>query len=104
MLDVRLEITHDVLLPIIIASREKRQVQEARRRIRKRILVGTAIGLLASAGVAQLVVGLLYNVGALDPIAFITAPPVLAAVALAACLVPALRATRIDPMKALRAD
>jgi putative ABC transport system permease protein len=48
--------------------------------------------------------GLLYQVGALDPLAFTLAPLVLALAALLATWIPARRAARVDPMVALRAE
>jgi ABC-type lipoprotein release transport system permease subunit len=47
---------------------------------------------------------MLYDVGALDPLAFTIAPAVLAAAALLATWLPARRATRINPMAALRTE
>jgi ABC-type antimicrobial peptide transport system permease subunit len=68
------------------------------------ILTGTALGLLLAAGVAKLVSGLLFDVGALDPAVFILVPLLLASAALLACWVPARRATKISPMAALRTE
>ena len=65
---------------------------------------GVAIGLLLALGTGQIVSGLLYQVGALDPVAFTVAPVVLAAAALLACWLPARRATRINPIAALRTE
>ena len=53
-------------------------------------------------GAGRALTGLLYNVGGLDPIAFCTAILALALVALLACWFPARRATRVDPVVALR--
>ena len=64
--------------------------------------IGLAIGLLGALGAGRALTGLLYNVGSLDPIAFCTAILALAVVALLACWFPARRATRVDPVVALR--
>jgi putative ABC transport system permease protein len=65
---------------------------------------GVAFGLLLAAGTGKLISGMLYEVGALDPLAFTIAPVVLAAAALFATWLPARRATRISPMAALRTE
>ena len=65
---------------------------------------GVAFGLLLAAGTGKLISGMLYNVGALDPLAFTIAPLVLAVAALLATWLPARRATRISPMAALRTE
>ena len=65
---------------------------------------GVLFGLLLAAGVGKLISGMLYEVGALDPLAFTIAPLVLAVAALLATWLPARRATRISPMAALRTE
>jgi predicted permease len=65
---------------------------------------GVLLGLLLAAGSGKLVSGMLYGVGAFDPLAFTIAPVVLAAAALLATWLPARRATRISPMAALRTE
>ncbi len=65
---------------------------------------GVVLGLLLAAGTGKLISGMLYQVGALDPLAFTIAPIVLAAAALLATWLPARRATRISPMAALRTE
>ena len=65
----------------------------------------TAVAILALAlGTGQVVSGLLYQVSALDPVAFTVAPIVLAVASFFACWLPARRATRIDPIVALRTE
>ena len=66
--------------------------------------VGLVLGLGLAAGVAQLLTILLFDVQPRDPSIFGSVVVVLAAAGLAACLVPARRATRVDPLVALRAD
>jgi predicted permease len=65
---------------------------------------GVIIGLLLAVGTGQLLAGMLYQVGALDPIAFLTAPLILGGATLLATWLPARRATRISPMTALRTE
>src|SRR5262245_3697218 len=65
-------------------------------------LIGTALGLGGAIGLTRLMSSLLFGVTATDLATFITVPLALGAVALGACLVPARRATRVDPIVALR--
>ena len=66
--------------------------------------VGLALGALASAGVAQVLTSMLYGVSGFDPVAYGAAAGVLLLVALAANLVPAFTAARIDPVRAVRIE
>jgi predicted permease len=65
---------------------------------------GVLIGLLAAAGLTRLMVGMLYGVSALDPLTFGLVGVVLGLVAALASYFPARRATRVDPVIALRAE
>ncbi len=68
------------------------------------VLVGLVIGVLASIALTRLMSGILFGIGPTDLVTFAGVFVVLAGVALMACLVPARRATRIDPILALRSS
>jgi putative ABC transport system permease protein len=67
-------------------------------------LLGLALGLLASAAVVRLIRSMLYETQPLDPMVFAAVAATLLAVAALACLLPAWRASRVDPMQALRTE
>ena len=64
--------------------------------------LGLGLGLLLALAVGRLAGGFLYQVPAADPLAFGVAPLLLLAAAMVACIIPARRAARVDPMAALR--
>ena len=66
--------------------------------------VGLALGVVAAAGVTPFMTGFLLNVDPIDPLVFGVTGLLLAGVALAACLLPARRAAKADPLAALNAD
>ena len=68
------------------------------------VIIGLALGLVGAWSVAHLIAGALYGVSPHDPPTFAAVPLLLAGVALLACLIPARRAARVDPMVALRAE
>ena len=65
-------------------------------------LVGVAAGVAASFGLTRLLTAQLFGVKPSDPLTFAAVPLILLAVALAAAYIPALRASRVDPLVALR--
>jgi predicted permease len=70
----------------------------------KLVLAGLAIGLLGTLAITRLLTGLLYGVSATDPFTFVFVAAILLAVALFACWIPARRATKVDPIIALRCE
>jgi ABC-type antimicrobial peptide transport system permease subunit len=67
-------------------------------------LYGLVLGLVASAGAVRLIESMLYGTQPLDPAIFAAVAATLLLVAALACLIPAWRASRIDPMQALRTE
>jgi putative ABC transport system permease protein len=65
-------------------------------------LIGIGIGLLGALALTRLMSGLLFGVGSTDPATFMAIVLLLTAVSLIACYIPARRATRVDPLIALR--
>ena len=68
----------------------------------KLVAVGVALGVAAALMLTRLLEGMIYGVSMRDPLIFVLVNLLMVAVSLAACYVPALRATRVDPITALR--
>lgn len=68
------------------------------------VALGLAIGLGGYFALSTYIASLLYRVAPTDPVTLLAAPVILALIAFAACLIPARRATKVDPMVALRAE
>ena len=69
-----------------------------------RIAVGVTIGLVAAWGMSRVLNAVLFQVTATDPLTFVSISILLAVVTIAACLLPARRAMRMDPATTLRRE
>ena len=68
------------------------------------VVAGLAVGLAGAAALTRVTSSLLFEVSALDPFAFLAAGGAMVVVGVVAALIPARRATRVDPTTALRAE
>lgn len=92
----------EIGIRIAVGARSTDILQLVIRRGLKLAAIGLLIGVVAALALARLMGSLLYGVSATDPLSLVVAILVLGLAALLACLLPALRATRVDPITALR--
>jgi len=94
--------THEIGIRMALGAKQSDVLRMIAGQGMKLAVVGLAGGLGIAWGVTRLMKSLLFEVSATDPLTFVVISVVLAAVALGACFVPARRATKVDPMIALR--
>ena len=98
------ERTHEIGVRLALGAQRRDVVAMVVRHGMTMTATGTVVGLAAALALVRVMSGLLFGVSAADPVTFISIPLLLLAVALAACYIPARRATRVDPMIALRSE
>jgi ABC-type antimicrobial peptide transport system permease subunit len=96
--------THEIGVRIALGAGAGEILAQVMRRSAMMVAPGLAIGLVASMAGARLVAAFLYDVRPTDPLTYVGVSLSLAAVAFAASTWPALRAARIDPVRALRGE
>lgn len=94
--------THEIGVRSALGASPRQTIGRVLGQALRMTLAGTAVGVGASFGLTGLLGAQLFGVKPLDPVTFTTVPGILIAVALAAACVPALRASRVDPIVALR--
>ena len=98
------ERTHEIGVRVALGAQRRDVVAMVMRQGMRATAAGTVAGVGAALAITRVIASLLYGVGAADPATFAVIPALLAAVSLAACYLPARRATRVDPLSALRTD
>jgi len=93
---------HEIGIRIALGAQRRDMLAQVLLRGARLVSIGAAIGLPVAAIVTRLMASLLYGVSPRDPVTFFGVSLVLVVAAMLACYVPALRATRVDPMVALR--
>ena len=93
---------HEIGIRMALGAAPKHVFQLVITRAMLLVSIGIVLGLALALGLTRVMSSLLFSVSATDPMTFIVVVALLAGVALGACLVPARRAIKIDPMTALR--
>ncbi len=95
---------HDIGVRIALGASRGAILRMVVRRGMDLAIAGIALGLIGAVALTRVMSTLLFGVSERDGLTFTAVPAFLAVVALAACYIPALRATRVDPMIALREE
>jgi len=96
--------THDIGILVALGARRENILRLVVKQGMQLTLIGIFAGLIGAAALTRVVAALLFNVSATDAVTFLTVPAVLAIVAFCAMVIPAWRASNVDPIVALRQE
>jgi putative ABC transport system permease protein len=96
--------TREISVRMALGAQRASVVRLILRQESRPVVIGIVVGLAGALAVGRTMRGMLFNVAPTDPVTFIAMPALLAAVAFAACIVPARRALAVEPSAALRAE
>jgi ABC-type antimicrobial peptide transport system permease subunit len=94
--------THEIGIRMALGAERGSVLRMILQQAGKMVLLGVVVGLAAALALTRLMASMLFEVSAHDPLTFLGVAVLLGAVALTACYLPARRATRVDPIIALR--
>jgi putative ABC transport system permease protein len=94
--------THELGIRMALGAKPRDVLRLVVRQAMLLVLAGVGIGLLASLALTRLMKGLLFSVSVTDPMTLVVISLLMTMIALLACVVPARRATKVDPLIALR--
>src|SRR5258708_30544326 len=94
--------TYELGLRMALGAQQSQIVGLILRQGMKLVLIGSIIGVAAAFAFTRVLSSLLFGVSATDPVIYLAAPAIIAATSLLSCLLPALRATRVSPIVAIR--
>jgi len=96
--------THEVGIRMALGAQRLDILRMALGEGMKIVVIGLASGLIGAAIVSRVFRSMLFNIAPADPVTYVSVSAILAGVALFACYIPARRATRVDPLVALREE
>src|SRR5262245_9891903 len=96
--------THEIGIRMALGAQARDMLSLIIRQGMALAVIGVAIGLIGSFAMQRVIKGLLFEVSATDPMTFVVISVLVAGAALLACYIPARRATKVDPMIALRCE